>query len=505
MSKKNVGIWLRVSTDDQAKGDSPEHHEERARTYAKFKNWNIVEVYHLEGVSGKQVLHHPEAQRMVRDVMNGKITGLIFSKLARLARNTKELLELSDFFNEHQADLISLEEDVDTSSPSGRLFYTLISAVSQWEREEIASRVRASVPIRAKLGKCTGGAAPYGYEWVDNELHLNEEEAPIRKLVYELFTKEKRRKTVARMINERGYRTRRGKIFSSQTVTNMLKDPITKGLRRVNYTTMKNGLVTAKPEEDWVFVKAPAIVSEELWEECNRILDQQTFKRKPAKRVSHLFSSHIKCHCGGKMYVVSNSPKYVCRACKNKIAIDDMNAIFHHELKGFLFSREKVQDYLSDAKNTIQDKQKELEALKKKERTLSEELANMIRLNTKGVLSDDDFPDHYNPVSEQRSQLRTHVAEMESELTNLNQYILDSDQILDETKDLHSRWEHLTFEDKRSIVELIVQDIIVGTEEIEINLLCSQSAMFSHHPLLKGGKKVKNPLRISYCLSEASL
>jgi len=140
MSKKNVGIWLRVSTDDQAKGDSPEHHEERARTYAKFKNWNIVEVYHLEGVSGKQVLHHPEAQRMVRDVMNGKITGLIFSKLARLARNTKELLELSDFFNEHQADLISLEEDVDTSSPSGRLFYTLISAVSQWERGNCVAR-----------------------------------------------------------------------------------------------------------------------------------------------------------------------------------------------------------------------------------------------------------------------------------------------------------------------------------------------------------------------------
>jgi len=493
MSKKNVGVWIRVSTDDQAKGDSPEHHEERARTYAKYKEWNIVEVYHLEGVSGKQVLDHPEAQRMMRDVISGKITGLIFSKLARLARNTKELLTLSEFFDEQKADLISLEEDVDTSTPTGRLFYTLISAVSQWEREEIASRVRASVPVRAKLGKSTGGAAPYGYKWVDNELLINEEEAPIRKLVYELFSKEKRRKTVARMINERGYRTRRGKEFSSQTVTNMLKDPITKGLRRVNYTTMKNGLVTAKPEEDWVFVKAPVIVSEELWEECNRILDQQTFKRKPAKRVSHLFSSHIKCHCGGKMYVVSNSPKYVCRKCKNKITIDDMNAIFHHELKGFLFSREKIAAHLSDAENSIHSKQKELEVLQKKERILGEELGNMIRLNTKGVLSDNDFSEQYDPLSEQRSQVRVHIADTQSELTNLNQYVLDSDQILDETKDLHSRWEQLTFEDKRTVVELIVQDIIVGVDEIDINLFCSQSAIPSRHPLLKGDKLVKNP------------
>jgi len=89
MSKKNVGIWIRVSTDDQAKGDSPEHHEKRGRMYAEVKDWNVVEVYHLEGVSGKQVLHHPEAQRMVRDVIDGKITGLIFSKLARLAQERK--------------------------------------------------------------------------------------------------------------------------------------------------------------------------------------------------------------------------------------------------------------------------------------------------------------------------------------------------------------------------------------------------------------------------------
>src|SRR5436305_11130432 len=88
---KQVGIWIRVSTEDQAKGESPEHHEKRARDYAELKGWRVRQVYHLEAVSGKSVMGQPETQRMLDDVKAGHITGLIFSKLARLARNTREL------------------------------------------------------------------------------------------------------------------------------------------------------------------------------------------------------------------------------------------------------------------------------------------------------------------------------------------------------------------------------------------------------------------------------
>src|SRR5437016_473738 len=105
---KPVGIWIRVSTEDQAKGESPEHHEKRAHFYAESKGWNVREVYHLEAVSGKSVLGHPETERMLKHVKGGHITGLIFSKLARLARNTRELLEFADTFRDYDADLISL-------------------------------------------------------------------------------------------------------------------------------------------------------------------------------------------------------------------------------------------------------------------------------------------------------------------------------------------------------------------------------------------------------------
>jgi len=86
--------------------------------------------------------------------------------------------------------------------------------------------------------------------------------------------------------------------------------------------------------------EVPAIISPELWDQCNALLeDRKSHQKTPGKRPVHIFAGIVFCHCGQKMYVPTSTPKYVCQKCKNRIPIVDLEAIFIDELKGYLVSQ----------------------------------------------------------------------------------------------------------------------------------------------------------------------
>ncbi len=471
---KKVGVWIRTSTDLDSQKESPEHHLERAKAYCSFKEWDIVEVYDLTATSGKSVIELSQTKQMLADVASGKITGLIFSKLARLARSTRELLDLADIFKKHNADLISLGESIDTSTPAGTLFFTVLAALAQFEREELSDRVKASVPIRAKLGKQTGGAAPLGYKWENNQLKVDENEAVIIKKMFEVFSDNRRKKTTARMLNEAGYRTRKGANFSDSTVDRLLTNPTMKGLHRANYTRSrgsgKNWVL--KSPEDWVYTEVEPIVSEELWDEVNDFLEKQKKSRKKVARkpVTHIFSGLTFCECGGAMYVPSNSASYTCKKCRKKIHKDDLEGVYQQQLKEFLLSKKEIEKYVLEANSNLQNKVSELELLRKEENKIKKEIDKLYDLFISDGIGKTGFERKNTPLEKRLVEIKTEIPTLEGIIKAMQQKTLSSDHIASETTWLHDRFVKLSPEDKHKVIELVTEKIVVHDNEVQLHL-----------------------------------
>ena len=472
---KPVGIWIRVSTEDQAKGESPEHHEERARSYAKSRGWQVKEVYDLAGQTGKAVMQHPEAKRMMKDIERGHISGLVFSKLARLSRNRRELEDFSDYFNKHNADLISLSEAIDTSTAGGRMFFHLLGVFAQWEREEITERVNASVLIRAKLGKSINGKAPYGYSWKDRKLIIVPEEAAIRRKAYELFVQHRRKGHVAQHLNAAGYRTRDSNIWRDTTILRVLQESSAKGIYLFNRVVGNGWNSEPKPESEWGRVECEPIVSEDLWNQANQILEEQTKSfKKPGKAPVHLFSGLAHCSCGHKMYVKSNNPKYFCRNCRNKIPIVDLENIMRQELKVFFGQPERIAKHLKEADRNLAEKSALLDAHQHEIQKVRDEMKRTHQLYIQEQITSQGFGDFYKPAEARLNQLVTELPKLEAEVDFLKINKLSADDVLHEANTLYDRWPKLPVSDKRKIVEALVEKITIGDGEIDI--------MFSHQP-----------------------
>ncbi|MBI2962780.1 MAG: hypothetical protein HYY35_03430 [Deltaproteobacteria bacterium] len=198
--------------------------------------------------------------------------------------------------------------------------------------------------------------------------------------------------------------------------------------------------------------------------------DRRKKGERPGRRPVHLFTGLTFCACGQKMYVPSNTPKYVCYGCRNKVPTEDLEAVFHEELKSYFLSPTEITRYLEEADHVITEKVELLRNLESEQPKVQAEMDRVYRLYVDDKISADEFGTRYRPLEERKKQLGDQVPELQGEIDFLKIKYLSSDEVLSEAKDLYGRWPELDFSEKRKIVENITEKITVGKDEITIDL-----------------------------------
>lgn len=168
--------YIRVSTDKQATdGVGLDVQAAKVRMYAELYGIELVDVIVDEGASAK-TLQREGLTRALSLLDSGEADGLIVYKLDRLTRSVRDLGELIDcyFGPKGSAALVSVEEQVDTSTATGRMILNVLMSVSQWERETIGERTSAAMTHKARQGEYTGGPVTYGYRVSADGVNLEE-------------------------------------------------------------------------------------------------------------------------------------------------------------------------------------------------------------------------------------------------------------------------------------------------------------------------------------------
>ncbi|MBQ9717530.1 MAG: recombinase family protein, partial [Clostridia bacterium] len=189
MKNRKCYIYTRVSTSMQVEGYSLDAQKEKLKRYAEFQEMTIVGEYSDEGKSGKNIDGRPEFRKMLEDIESGKddVDFVLVFKLSRFGRNAADVLGSLQRMQDNDVNLICVEDGIDSSKDSGKLMISVLSAVAEIERENILVQTMEGRRQKAREGKWNGGFAPYGYELVDGELLIAEDEAEIIRIIFDKF------------------------------------------------------------------------------------------------------------------------------------------------------------------------------------------------------------------------------------------------------------------------------------------------------------------------------
>jgi site-specific DNA recombinase len=171
------------------------------------------------------------------------------------------------------------------------------------------------------------------------------------------------------------------------------------------------------------------------------------------------------------MYVLSNSPKYTCKSCRNKIEPDTLEEIFHEQLKNFVVSEDLVSQELSKYDSSIKDKERLLCKMEDEQKKVTRKIDELMELFYAGEIPKKGFSSFYDPLEEQREEIGKGIPELQAEIDFMKTQLLSSDQMISDARDLYQKWPKLERLQKRSIIENITSKIVIHDKSISINLI----------------------------------
>jgi site-specific DNA recombinase len=442
--KKKLGLYIRVSSEKQLReGFSFEDQEEKLIAEADREKMDYI-VYKDGGISGTNTEKRDGLKQLLRDVELGLISKVYVTKISRLARNSRDLQNILFEFERNNVFFKSISDGIDTSTPMGNVMVKLMGIFAEMERDTIMEQTRAGLMKRAKEGKMYGSGPILGYDRVVDEeskknttkIIINEDEKVIIELIYSLYLGGYGYKAITNKLNKQGYRTKRRKLFSINTVKNTLENPLYAGF--IRYGKFKDWTKKRRKgmSEDYIFVEGDheAIVSKEDWEKVKDKMGQNQRRKTPVG--SYLLSGTLTCpECGSKMvgtkskYNTKKGPVerlyYVCSQYYNKgltachsngIRVDLIDPVIISKVSE-VFNSDELVDILSEyiKESTINESSLdgkirvlELEIEKNNNRKLE-----LRELYTEGIISGKELKEDIIKIDNKSEQYRQLIIDIE--------------------------------------------------------------------------------------------
>ena len=450
---KRVALYIRVSTDRQAKeGDSLEAQENALTKYCKENNYAIVDKY-IDGGESGQKIKRTNLQRMLEDVKLGKIDLIIMTKLDRWFRSIGDFYKVLEIIKKYNVGWKTIWEDYDTTTASGEFWLNISLSMGQLEAKRTSERINEVFNYKYHTQKtvCTG-KPPYGYKIENKKLVIDEEKA---KNIVALFEHYKKTNNLNETAN--WFRTN----FENKSTT-----VIKKYLRNPIYIGKFKTTRTKETIDDF----APPIISNELWNDVQRLIEINVKNNKGNPNATHhnsspyIFTGLLICkECGHTLSGKSNTGGkhyYSCRynyfkKCENNKCINE----------------KKLEKYLLENIISILEKRKleilEINSQKKKvvdnTQVLKTKLKKLADLYLNNIVDIDYYKEEYENISAQIEKI-----EKEKENNTKIDYSYIDKFFKSNFLEIYNKLDNL---EKRRLWTSIIESVeIKGYNDIKINV-----------------------------------